>query len=464
MGAAEASLEQAAVDEPDDELIGEADVILSQPPKNSDLYLLQYPLRTQDVPIGTERSVEGVSIRPRHGRVEMRLSVVPTIQQDGVRENCAKSFDKFQDHADEKAIGDVQLLRSQPSVAKPHANYAAARYAKDTSSFVIVPLRTVTQLRPAFDYLDAREAAIAKQRAEDKAARAAARGLQTEGPEENEIAPLQVSFRRRETEKAAERRRNSHASITKREMEEPWLPLQYKSDTASVEETREALFSPARTGTQNPLKEEDAAFEPDTSYMDLFQAHTRSVKLGIVTKGSAQSEPLSMRALQRLPTNSAVAQVITHTRIMRFEDLLRVAPSTVPAEEVLNATRIVAVILRGCWVAKNSTLSSAAKVKRGSERYDAARVLVLNLFRLSKVVTCADAIDALGHPPALSQDRVESILSEVAHRETGVGWVFRLEDDLHFQEEYPDLVAAQEADWDRRVAMAKNLLTSKHKR
>lgn len=465
----------ASCDE-EDELIFEADVVLSQPAADESLYLLQYPLRTTAVPIGTERAVEGIRVRPRFGRVELRLAVLPSVKQlSGLRETSSASFDDYQDRAEEKAIGPTQVLRSQPANVKPHANYAAASFLADAAggpAFIIAPLRSVAQLRPAFDYLDERVVSLARQRVNDRTALANARGGNAVSENNatsasNEPAPLQVSFRRRESERAAERRKNSHLTLSRREAEEQWLPLKYKPIEEGVpnaeEKARKRIFQNVQVNRVlvkeeiDPMRQDDSN-DTETNYLDLFQTHTRSIKMGFSLKGVSSLEPLSLRTMLDLPTSTAVTQLLNHARIVRFEDLLRVSPSSVSHEEILNATRTVAVCVRGCWIAKSGPRSAAAMTRKGTERFDAARTLILNLFRKKRVVSTESALKVLGRAPALDQERVCAVLSEIATRERKAGWTMKLEDDNLFQEVFHRLVLDQDADWDRRVVMAEHFL------
>lgn len=453
----------------DDDVVFEADVVLSQPSPSSSLYLLQYPLRTNAVPIGTERSVDRVRLRPRYGRVELSLALHPSVAtSSGTRETCAASFDSQQSAAHEKSIGRTQTLRSQPAANRPDANYAAAAFVKAgprAAALVLAPLKSVVQLRPAFDYIDERAAAIARQKVDDKNARASARGERREEASEKTgetASVLQVQFRRRETERAAARRLSSHGALAKKEAEDSWVDLSFRHASESAPARARilgagsALFeaiSPSKRGPAG-VSVVSANVEPDTNYMDLFQAHTRSVKIGVSPKGASVTEPLGLRHLQRLPANAAVAALVEFARVVRFEDMLRVAPAAAEAGEVLSAARIVAVCLRGCWVAR----AGPKRSKRGNERYDAARTLIHDLFRRGRVVKTHEAMDVLGGAPVLGEAHVKAVLGEVARRKRGVGWVFKTEDDLLFEEEYSVLVEAQGKDWDRRVAMAANTL------
>lgn len=463
-------------DENEDEVVGEVDIFLSQPKEGCELHVLQYPLRNAKVGIGKDRRVTGVNVRPKHGRIEVKLAVLPDNpdpEEIMSSVGCAKSFDMTQDLADEKNIGEEQILRSRPNRAAPDSNFGIASYTppEDTDDnracFTVVPIRSVVQLRPAFDYLDVHDAAVAKQRAEQKAARASARGIemkQSQKQDESDVAPLQVSFRRRETERAAARRKNSHATLRQKEEGEAWVPIHFVPEGhIEAKQRREVLFNASRSAIATVVKEE-SMFDSETTYTDLFRTHTRHVQLGLVAKANTDNEPLSAKALRRLPTEAAVSQIITHARVVRLGDLLQLLGEEARPMEVLNAIRIAAVCLRGCWVAKKGCRKGLAKLKGAAERYEASRVVILNLFRNERVVSEMFAMQALGEHLLVSEASIESILKEVADRKRGIGWQFRLEDDDNFTMQYPELCRTQDEDWDRRVVSAMETLAKKKKK
>lgn len=458
-------MESKRLDEEVDEVVGEVDIFLNQPERNSEIYVLQYPLRHAHVGIGKDRKVTGVNVRPKHGRIEVKLAVFPESTDQSTEDDRGKSFDLTQDLAEEKSIGTEQVLRSRPSLAPPDSNYVIASFlpaektVNNSPSLTITPIRSVTQLRPAFDYLDAYDSEVAKRRVADKIARANARGIVTKQIEDNDVAPLQVSFRRRETERAAERRKNSHATLRKREEDEAWVPVRFiPQDDDDAIRRKNALFTNTASSVAMNVKEE-AIFDAATTYTDLFRGHTRHIQLGLVAKANILSEQVSTRGLKRLPTEAAVTQVITRARIVAFCDLHALVGEEKRTNEVLSATRIAAMCLRGCWVAKKSDQKALRKMRSATERFDASRVLILNIFRLKRVVSEVEAIEVLGDRMLISEDNVTAILKEVADRERGVGWVFRLEDDDNFASEYADLIATQQGDWEERVVAARETLS-----
>ncbi|CDF35395.1 unnamed protein product [Chondrus crispus] len=462
-------------DDEEDQVVGEVDIFLSQPKDSCELHVLQYPLRNAMVGIGKDRRVTGVNVRPKHGRVEVKLAVLPdNPDPDEITATggCTKSFDMAQELADEKNIGEEQVLRSRPNRSAPDSNYAVASYIPPESTddnracFTIVPLRSVIQLRPTFDYLDVYDASVAKHRAEEKAARDKARGLhiQSQKQDDGDVAPLQVSFRRRETERAAERRKSSHATLRQQEEGEAWVPLEFvPHGHVEAKHQREFLFNASLSSIASVVKEE-AMYDVETTYTDLFCTHTRHVQLGLVAKANNSNEPLSAKALRRLPIEAAVAHVLIHARIVSYREICELLGKQAQAAEVLHAIRLGAFCLRGCWAAKKGRKKGLAKQRAIAERYDASRVLVLNLFRTSRIVSEQSAMQALGETVMISESSIEAILKEVADRKRGVGWEFRLEDGCEFVAQNPELCKVQDDDWERRVASATEALAKKKRK
>lgn len=466
------SANDTAVLPDDDEVVGEIDLYLSRPPENYDVHVLQYPLRHSKIGIGGDRRVTGVNIRPRHGRVEVKLAVLPDDpatagDEFGCARPIARSFDNSQATADEKAIGQVQNLRSGPHLAAPDCNYAvgtvimpneAGGPCVKNASFILTPVHAVSQLRPTFDYLDARDLSLLRQRVENKLLRASARGEKVpgfQGGADDDVAPLQVNFRRRESERAAEKRRNSHATMREREEGEAWIPLQYI--TARAEEStqrRNVLFGPSLENVE-VVNEEDA-FVGKARYTDLFGTHTGGAKLDTVVKGSSSTEPVSSRMLKQMATNTAVAQVISYAHIAPFKEIQKLVGER-PFKEVMMATRMAALCLRGCWVAKKGS-KDLRRQASANERYDACRILILNLFRQHRVVKTKWAEDELGDRLLISEQTVLSILGEVAEERRGVGWELKVEDDDEFLTLHGALCRAQDVEWDQRVVAARKVV------
>lgn len=441
----------------DDPVLYECDLILSQPTHNSSLYLLQYPLRSLSAPVGTERKISGARVRPKHARVELSVDLLPTIRLGSGEQKCSASFDDDAPAAaPARAIGNAQILRSQAACGgaanRPHANYAAAKLTK--GAFVLAPVRAIAQLRPAFDHID---------KAEVKAATTASRRRDSQNNIDDNAdsnpTPLSVSFRKRESERAAAKRKSSHAAITKREAEEPWLDLNYEPAEQCAQK-KNFLFRAARSRAfvKQEITPAPAAGTPDTpgDYLELFDAHTRTVAL----KRPA-NEPASQRSMLASSTVDAVKHLLAHSRICSFADCLRVTDDSVPADQVVGALVQVGVLLHGNWVAKAPVRTP--KGRKLAERFEAARCLILDLLRKNIQIDKRTAMEVVKN--TLDEERVSAVLDEVATRSTLPGiWRLKRDEDTLFLDTFPNVVRDQNVEWDKRLLLSRKLLGQNRRR
>lgn len=430
----------------DDPVVGEIDVFLRSPDPNNEVHLMQYPLRHALSTIGSERKIIDVQLRPRHARIQMKLALYPESHDF----THTKSFN--QNPLVEKNIGQQQTLTSQAHLHPPQSNFAVGCFVPDSPSgaaFSIVPVRAVQQLRPTFSHIDDHDR-------QQLIARAERKGLLPSGAVEapTTASPLQLSFRRRETERAAERRRNSYATLRQREKGDAWVPIQFAHrHRPDVLAKRQALFS-----ALHHVDVKDTLFERGTSYRDLFETHTRHMRGGFVAKGSRarREHHLSAQELHALDTDVAVAQALEQARIVRFAEVRQLIGVHRAEDEVVSALRKAAYCVRGLWVVKKS--GKDVGKKNASERYDACRILLLDLFRRCNAVRTSEAIHTLGEPLLISFASVLSILQEVGERQKGVGWQLRLVCDDAFVKQHEEVCRTADEDWERWVENARECL------
>ena len=108
--------------------------------------------------------------------------------------------------------------------AAEHGSLAVATFAG--GALHLAPLSAVVQLRPSLAHLDAADEA---KREAERASAGGKKGAEEEVGEEegaDQLTPLQVQVRRRETERQAEQRLASHAYLRAQQEEEPWAKLQ----------------------------------------------------------------------------------------------------------------------------------------------------------------------------------------------------------------------------------------------
>lgn len=147
--------------------------------------------------------------------------------------------------------------------------------------------------------------------------------------------------------------------------------------------------------------------------------------------------------------------MLARARIAAFRDILAVLDGR-NVRDVLVETRRAALCLRGCFVTRKGALD----IRRPSaaERYDASRILILSLFRATRVVTNRQAEGALGDKLLISEAAVRGVLAEVAELRRGVGWELKVDDDESFIRNNPGVIRLSEAEWDKKIVDARKTL------
>jgi RPC5 protein len=470
----------------DDELVVELDVHLSQPEEGCELFLLQHPHRVPAAGVGSDRMVEDVRIRPKHRRIEMSLSLFPNLSSSDAAYS-ERSFDFEESHAAERPIGEKQVLRSSEA-DQPITNLVVAMYlppagpCDGNGSVTLVPVDRTVRMRPSFDYIDELDAERQKEKAMAKAMKEKEKGTldasirfdeQKETDENNDVE-VEMTFMRRESERAAGRRKASYAFLKKIEEEDAWLQLPYFGETSvQSEEARGRLFAAIPALANGALaskqevivkKEEDMlGGGVSRSYIDmLYEQFPSANPIREATKriGETTAGQGSMRTLRTMRVDGAVQIMLTHARLACFEHVAEcVAPDT-PREKVLSAIRQVGYLLRGCWIRKSPRRTkSRMSAHKLPARVIAARVLVLSMFRESRTVHMSEIFEKMFGsvtPPHI--DLVESFLTEVAERRNGHGWEFRMPDDYSFEVSNPEIVSEEESAWELRVREATTVM------
>lgn len=489
----------------EDELIADLDVYHSQPPPHRELFVLDYPSRSFLGPsIGRDRAAEQVRLRPNHGRVEVTLSAYPRTSDD--LGHSDKSFDFDRMTGNERWSSDSQTFVSCASTPPP-ANFSAGMYlppasvADGNGCVVLVPVAKIARMRPSFAYLDEVDANRLMDKAMLKAGRDQAKGdlepaAAEDGGNAGAESQIEMTFTMRETDKAAERRKQSFAHITKLEELEKWVTLDFLDHThgdipasrdsifrresvavdaaadetggetaaaGAVAKTEDAIMTdaPAAGAPEPQPADDDAASE---SYIDRLYRHAPSVN-----PMNDQSRRLtqmghrfdSVRALHTARPESAVEKMLTHARVACF-DVLRSCVSKDITDDVLVAhVRKSAFLLRGVWVRKTpkGNWRGMAPGGRAAPRIPAARTLILDLFRLGPVVSVSDvveiAMDGLVPP---TEAIIREVLDEVAVFKKSVGWLFKLAEDTEFCRNFPEVVQAEDEAWVELVETARTTM------
>jgi RPC5 protein len=513
----------------EDELVSELDVYLSQPVVGTELFLLNYPQRIPASGIGSDRVVDGIRIRPRCRRVELSVSLYPRPEGPADTAYSEKSYDFTDDHLFDRPVGETQEFVSG-EVDPPLVNLTACEYvppagAHEGHGFVsIVPIQHLARMRPSFAYLDVLDTERQTEKAMAKAVRdkekgnldTGGQGQDGDGDGADGDVQIEMTFMKRESDRAAERRKQSHTHLRKLEETDKWVKLDYNEQKRTEAQERHRTIFQSRPGDVNvdvdigndamdttaagataathdthtltpiPVKKEEDLLEADgknhaegaragegvsaaslppapKSYMDMLYAHAPTAnpaRNAARQVGETATGHGSMRALRKMRPEGAIQVILTHARVIRTETLRECVPEVLSGDDLIVAVRRVAVLLRGCWVSSGpKRVSRRFSAHKLPVRLAASRTLVLNLFRVTRIVSVTDVLEKAFEgmiPP--SQGHIEDFLGEVAEYKSGTGWVFRLEDDVDFEIDHPNLCDEENKAWDERVVQARKIM------
>ncbi|XP_073266551.1 uncharacterized protein [Populus alba] len=378
----------------DDVVVREIDVYYTPSvDPNTQLYVMQYPLRPCWRPYELDERCKEVRVKPESTEVEVDLSIDDT-----------KNFDP--DIASRLNM-KKQTLSSSWS-PPPATGYAVGVLIGN--KLHLNPIHAVVQLRPSMDYLSSGNSKGKKNA--------------TSGDDSNEGKPLGLPKK--------QSKQMSSGNEQKPDVEESWIPLKYhgsKSDLSS-------------RYLQNMVAPESSTIEFAMSPYD----YMSSLCPGISNNNIKLNGP-SRRVLLSLPLEERIKRLFLEgPPIHRFAALRHLIPNDT-IEDLLIVLQEYGQLVQGLWVPKTSLLFPNPKPTEKVKL--AARDYILLLFSKSLVVTPSE-LNVPMKPLIL-----KSFLNIFAvERPSFKDWKFKENVDTLFVELYPDIVRKQEQAWE---VMGKNI-------
>lgn len=378
----------------DDVVVREIDVYYTPSvDPNTQLYVMQYPLRPCWRPYELDERCKEVRVKPESTEVEVDLSIDDTKNYDpdiASRLNMKK-----------------QTLSSSWS-PPPATGYAVGVLIGN--KLHLNPIHAVVQLRPSMDYLSSGNSKGKKNA--------------TSGEDSNEGKPLGLPKK--------QSKQMSSGNEQKPDVEESWIPLKYhgsKSDLSS-------------RYLQNMVAPESSTIEFAMSPYD----YMSSLCPGISNNNIKLNGP-SRRVLLSLPLEERIKRLFLEgPPIHRFAALRHLIPND-SIEDLLIVLQEYGQLVQGLWVPKTSLLFPNPKPTEKVKL--AARDYILLLFSKSLVVTPSE-LNVPMKPLIL-----KSFLNIFAvERPSFKDWKFKENVDTLFVELYPDIVRKQEQAWE---VMGKNI-------
>lgn len=403
--------------EEEDPVVREIDLFLSPTVDGgeSQLYLLQYPLRPAWRPYGLEERCQEVRVKPQQSKLEVDLVVDTTGENyDTERESHLQ-------------ITKQTLTSSRVAL---NTNYAVGVLRR--GQLHLNPIKAVVQLRPSMKYID--DADVAKKKQNREA------GI-TDGDDEemveaeaseskSELTLLQVSIRRRETERQEASRLQSHAYLKQLDEAESWIPLEpHGVDSPLTDGIRQKMVASTKTPIPFTLRPEE--------YIDtLVPGRASASTVEVLHEDGSGNVGISRSFLNTLSLEDRFHVLLSKGRVqvLQFERLMKLAPMGCTEAEVLDVLQQKALLVQGCWV--------AASFIRYEQPLSIIRDYILSLFNKNRVVLHEQLEDL-----PISKEALREIMLSLAVQRSNVGWEFQESTDRSFIKKHQGVAKAQANQW-----------------
>ncbi|WRX08584.1 DNA-directed RNA polymerase III subunit Rpc5 - like 1 [Theobroma cacao] len=391
--------------EEEDMVVREIDVFFTPSiDANTQLYVLQYPLRPCWRPYELDERCEEVRVKPASGEVEMDLAVdVDSNNYDSERASRLKM---------------TKQTLSSSWLPPRTTGYAVGVLMGD--KLHLNPIHAVVQLRPSMCHL---KPSVSKRK--NAAAADAEVTVKVEEPNDGKAAGSSTK----------QNKRMQSSTEQKADDKECWVPLKYHSSkndfSAQYLQRMMAEESCPIQFTMSPYDYVDSLC-PGASNNNKAQGPSRRYATLLVSVSSFH------RLLLSIPLEERLKKLLSEgPPFHRFSALKHFAPDA-SIEDIFEVLQKHALLVQGLWVPKSSLLFPEDPYK------SLARDYVLLLFSKNPIISLAQV-------HALSPSRKEEVkgfLKILAiERPSFKDWKLKENADEGFKKLYPDIVKNQEQIW-----------------
>jgi DNA-directed RNA polymerase-3 subunit RPC5 len=390
-------------EEEEDLVVREINVYLS-PALNEQLYMLQFPLQQEG-----QRAAQ-----PTEARIKPRQSMIELDQQTSNKIERNGSFSNM----------SVRTLVSQTIPVQTHL--CLGKLVE--GSLHLVPLGHVSQMRPSFRHVDAKDNPDPDDADEDFVG----------GDKNKEKKP--VVFQRKESERAAMARKSSYAFKKASEEAEEWRTLTVKDDDTYTQQIIEKVVCP--TPEQSVLQQLTA---DSPSYVG-------SLNYIVPDEGAAVDPSLSYGGATDLKSVVArVTQLMARSASPIPFSLLCLHFNNISNDMLFTALSTCSVMVRGNFCLNSKFIPCLPKHLQRARTF--VLLLLQSIGTIQRIRLDKCFLDGI------SSERLMLILKQVAALVPGRAcWQLKICDDFNFQTKFPEQVALHNGYWERQqVRFAKEL-------
>ncbi|KJE94293.1 hypothetical protein CAOG_04960 [Capsaspora owczarzaki ATCC 30864] len=306
----------------------------------------------------------------------------------------------------------------------------------------------ILQMRPNLDYMDmvvaAEKAEIAETAADEdgndglSAASSAAGASAMDAGQAAGDEVVQVKFARKESEKALQARKRSHAYLQAQLEEESWKPMTYYNTTSDVASSAWDRFF-------------DVAADPDKLPLSALQLETRDY-LGLLSPVHQQGTQFSAGPVARgVSSNSSLSDrvfsILVNAQILSTDQLFELLGVT-DERAIIAAAEPCAGLVRGNWIVKSDLLFSgqthSATTDTSVKQLIRCRDCVLHLFTTKRVVTRKEILELV----KIQTEDLTEILHGIAQPRQHEGYYLKNPDQEDFMSRHSHLVFKHMQMWE----------------
>jgi len=311
--------------------------------RSDGLFMFQYPLRPKWRPLDLGWKLDKVAYRPLNEMVELEL--LAGEEGDEFRHKLVSS------KVEPKTSFAVGLLRGE--------------------QLHLTPLQSLLQFRPRFDWKDEEDAAskrasstgggsaaVAKAGADDVAMEEAGSG--SDGENAAAAPVVQVKVSKRESDKAQQIRRSSHAYLREQEDKEAWLNVElHGPDDDESKEMLESMVSASGRDINFNVTCSEYLAQLDATCSD--GAAAAQVLMAMAPQATGQ---LSREQLIRMSLSDQVRSLMVAAQVLPLERLEELTPTPSGAlmsaaqrrQQMMEELPRQAVMVQGVWVVKSELM------------------------------------------------------------------------------------------------------------
>ncbi|KAF5205312.1 Dna-directed rna polymerase iii subunit rpc5 [Thalictrum thalictroides] len=399
----EVKLEEESKAEPmdedeEDQVIREIDVFLTPSfDNNSQLYVMQYPLRPSWRPYELDERCKEVRIKPISGKVEVDIHL-----------EKGSNYNK-------DAAAKLKISKQTLSSWKPPLTTSYAVGVLMGNKLHLNPIHAVVQLRPSMKHLISGELINGG----------------TENLESTKIFEEVTEVKATSSsKKQIQGKMETSSTEPVTDAEESWISLAYHGMDSS-ERSLSTRYRQRMT-CQEPSKIQ-FSMSPDKYANSLCPESSTAI---------GRDRSLSRRFLLSLPLEERFKKWLSEgSQLNSYNYLKHLAPDD-SNEDVLELLLRHALLVQGLWVARTSVFKTQLT---GHEPL--ARDYMLLLFKKDIVITHKQ-LDEYRHPEGFNQALQKCLNLFAVHRPSFNDWKLKKPKDESFIRSYPDIERKQEKDWE----------------